>query len=52
MNTIKLPKNMDALINRLPKKNYDSVKKRANSFDASKKNVYKDPKMKESLLNR
>lgn len=52
MNTIKLPKNMDALINRLPKKNYESAKKRANSFDASKKKEFQGSKLKESLLNR
>lgn len=52
MNTIKLPKNMDLLINRLPKKKYDSVKKRANSFDASKKKQYASSKPKESLLNK
>ena len=52
MNTIKLPNNMNALINNLPKKRYDSVRERASSFDAAKKQKYESSKLKESLLNR
>ena len=40
MNTIKLPKNMDLLINRLPKKKYTSVRGlRAMSADVNKSNI-------------
>ena len=44
MGTIKLPKNMDMLIKRLPKKNYTSVRVRANSVDMTKKNPYDSEK--------
>ena len=40
MNTIKLPKNMDMLINRLPKKKYTSVRGlRAMSADVKKSHI-------------
>ena len=37
MNTIRLPKNLDLLIQRLPKKRYNDTKKRASSVGGKKK---------------
>lgn len=47
MSTIKLPKNMNALINKLPKKRYTMMMERPSSYDATGHNHVKKSKFHE-----
>lgn len=47
MNTIKLPKNMNALISKLPKKRYTMMMERPSSHDPARDNQIKKSKFNE-----
>ena len=51
METIKLPKNMNALINKLPQKRY-TIKERPSSYDAARKSQIQKSCFNDSLQNK